>query len=92
MHRTIEQMLRACILAGIAPNWPVALVFAEFAINSAASSTTGKAPFELLYGLNIQLPFNLALDIPQNKVTNAPKFIHHVQDTVQQAQEAMSRA
>ena len=85
-------MLRACILAGIAPNWPVALAYVEFAINSAASATTGKAPFELLYGLNVRLLLDLALDIPQNEVTNAPEFIHHVQDTVQQAQEAMSRA
>ena len=34
--------------------WVDRLGFVEFAINSSINSSTGKAPFELAYGTNVQ--------------------------------------
>ena len=79
-------------MSGLATSWPVAIAYVEFAINSAASATTGKAPFALAYGSNVRLPIDLALGTPSEDAANAPEFIAHVQDTVRQAQDAMARA
>ena len=54
-------MLRALILDKVARNWYTALPYVEFSINSSMSASTGKAPFELVYGTNVTLPMDLAL-------------------------------
>ncbi len=49
MNQTIENYLR-CFVDSEQTNWPQLLPQAYFAINSAINSTTGKSPFEALYG------------------------------------------
>ena len=57
-------MLRATLLEERTSNWLQALPYIEFAMNSTVSASTGKAPFELVYGSNVVLPMDLALHAP----------------------------
>jgi len=48
-NRTILQILRAFVNQ-VGSYWAQHLATVEFTINSAVSRSTGKAPFEILYG------------------------------------------
>ena len=77
-------MLRATLLEHRVTNWLTALPYIEFAINSTVSASTGKAPFELLYGENVTLPMDHALHAA-NTTSHAANFTTHIQNLVRQA-------
>ena len=60
--------------------WVDRLGFVEFAINSSINSSTGKAPFELAYGTNVQqvvdhLDGMHSVAMAQDLVTSITKLI-----------------
>ena len=53
MHKVVKQVL--CTMAVDIDNyWVDRLGFFGFAINSSINASTSKAPFEMVYGSNIQ--------------------------------------
>ena len=76
-------MLRATLLEQRVTNWLTAIPYIEFAINSTVSASTGKSPFELLYGENVALPMDHALHAAP--LTHATNFTTHIQNLVRQA-------
>ena len=63
---TFEQILCAHIYDKPLSAWLDVLSFTEFAINSTISQSTGYSPFFILYGQEIPLPFDLALENPSD--------------------------
>ena len=51
----------------------------------------GKAPFEMLYGENVQLPIDLVLGSPV-QVRSAEEVAHKVLDIVREAQDSWAKA
>ena len=49
MNKVVEQVLRT-MAVDVDSKWVEKLSFVEFAINSSENASTGKSPFELLYG------------------------------------------
>ena len=63
----------------------------ELAINSTVARSTGKAPFEMLYGQNVRLPIDLVLGSPV-QVRSAEEVVHKVVDIVREARNLWARA
>ena len=62
MHRTISQVLRSLLFNGNKTEWADKLPYVKLAINANVNASTHKPAFELLYGENIALPIDKALD------------------------------
>ena len=65
-NHMLEQILQANICNKPPSAWLDALPFAEFANNSTISQSTGYSPFIMLYGQQVPLPFDHALEKPSN--------------------------
>ncbi|KAH0653052.1 hypothetical protein KY289_030730 [Solanum tuberosum] len=68
VNRTLGNMLRA-ILKGKLTSWEDYLPIVEFAYNRTFHSSTGKTPFEIVYGFNPLTPLDL-LPLPTNDFAN----------------------
>ena len=53
VNQILEDMLRASIIS-FGMNWEKCLPFVEFAYNNSYQASLGKAPFEVLYGRNVE--------------------------------------
>ena len=91
MHRTIESVLRAELVGAHQTGWAERLPHVELAINSTMAKSTGKVPFEVVYGENVRLPIDFALDTPV-QVRSAEEVAQKVVDIVREAREAWARA
>ena len=60
-NRTLIDMLAKRVAAGT-PKWDETLPYCMFAYRSTSQASAGVSPFHLLYGRNLQLPSELALD------------------------------
>ena len=90
MNRTVEQVLRAHLLHDKHTSWLDALPYVEFAINSTINQSTGRAPFEMLYGTNIASPFDHATQTSHANIsTDANAIAKHIQSIIISAQKAM---
>jgi hypothetical protein len=95
--QTLEQYLRV-YTSNDQDDWDEYLGQAEFAYNSAKSSTTDFSPFEILYGFNPRTTIDFIASEPQKSgVPTADEFIqkHHerfkmVHDALIDAQQLMS--
>jgi hypothetical protein len=67
-NRTLSALLRVLIKRNI-KEWEECLPIAEFAYNRARHSTTGKSPFEVVYGFNPLAPLDI-LPLPLQERTN----------------------
>ena len=70
--------------------WVDRLGFVEFAINSSVNSSTGKAPFELVYGTNVRevvdhLDGMHAVEAAQDLVTQISGLIREVRKNLVKA-------
>ena len=54
MNKVVEQVLRT-MAVDVDSKWVGKLSYVEFAINSSENASTGKSPFELLYGQPVRL-------------------------------------
>lgn len=61
MHRTVEQVLRT-LIHDLNKPWLELLPIAEFYMNSAISSSTGKSPHEIVFGKPSLDPYASILD------------------------------
>ena len=64
MHRTIEQVIRTHIDTQPMHTWLDSIPYVELAINTTPSATTNKTPYELVYGQNIAMPIDHAVQQP----------------------------
>ena len=67
-NRTLSTLLRVLIKKNI-KEWEACLPIAEYAYNRARYSTTGKSPFEVVYGFNPLSPLDI-LPLPLQERTN----------------------
>ena len=67
-NRTLSTLLRVLIKKNI-KEWEECLPITEFAYNRARHSTTGKSPFEVVYGFNPLSPLDI-LPLPLQERTN----------------------
>ena len=67
-NRTLSTLLRVLIKKNI-KEWEQCLPIAEYAYNRARHSTTGKSPFEVVYGFNLLSPLDI-LPLPLQERTN----------------------
>ncbi|XP_073356168.1 uncharacterized protein [Aegilops tauschii subsp. strangulata] len=67
-HRTLSTLLRVLIKKNI-KEWEECLPIAKYAYNRARHSTTGKSPFEVVYGFNPLSPLDI-LPLPLQERTN----------------------
>ncbi|XP_074304329.1 uncharacterized protein LOC141639043 [Silene latifolia] len=58
-NKTLGRILR-CTVSKSLKDWDLKLAQAEFAFNRAPSTSTGKSPFEVVYGANPLMPTDLA--------------------------------
>ncbi|XP_074303002.1 uncharacterized protein LOC141637417 [Silene latifolia] len=65
-NRTLGSLLRG-LVSKSTKDWDIKLAHAEFAYNRTPSMTTGRAPFEIVYGVNPYLPIDL-VPIPKKDV------------------------
>lgn len=95
--QTLEQYLRT-YASDTQDDWDLHLAHAEFAYNSAKSSSTGLSPFEALYGFTPHDPASLLLASPvEIPVPGAQEFAQFhqarfkmVQDALQDAHQTMA--
>ena len=67
-NRTLSTLLHVLIKKNI-KEWEACLPIAEYAYNRARYSTTGKSPFEVVYGFNPLSPLDI-LPLPLQERTN----------------------
>ena len=56
-NQILEDMLRACVIS-FGMKWEDCLPYAEFSYNNSFQASSGKAPFEILYGRKCRTPLN----------------------------------
>src|SRR4051812_20319252 len=57
VNQILEDMLRACVIS-FGMKWEDCLPYAEFSYNNSFQVSSGKAPFEILYGRKCRTPLN----------------------------------
>ena len=57
VNQILEDMLRACVIS-FDMKWEYCLPYAEFSYNNSVQASSGKAPFEFLYGRKCRTPLN----------------------------------
>jgi hypothetical protein len=91
MNQTAEIFLRYAIAS--LPNarlWPTVLPQMQAIMNSTTSTTTGKSPHELVYGMKLNSPMELLKDNPASKRQD---FTLHIdaEEAIKLAQLTMKR-
>ena len=57
VNQVLEDMLRVCVIS-FGMKWEDCPPFAEFSYNNSYQASSGKAPFEILYGRKCRTPLN----------------------------------
>jgi hypothetical protein len=66
------------------------LMYVEFAINSTVAASTGKSPFEMVYGENVREPIDMLLE--NVNVPSAEELLGKIKDNVDSAKKNIARA
>ena len=61
--------------------WCNLLYHIEFAINSTVAESTGRSPFEMVYGEQVKLPIDVIVGT-QGKMPDATHFAQHIQQVI----------
>ena len=87
--RTLEDMLRACML-DFQGNWEDHLSLVEFAYNNSYHSSIKMAPFEALYGRRCRTP--LCWNDSSDRLRLGPDYIRQSTEFVRQIRDRMKEA
>ncbi|KAL5526401.1 hypothetical protein ACEPAF_8124 [Sanghuangporus sanghuang] len=90
VNQEMEQLLR-CYSSLQQDDWDEHLPMAEFAYNSRSHSSTGKTPFELVYGFQPELGFKLPIRGTQDYVAMRKKNQEEATKALEKARDAMKR-
>lgn len=85
VNRTLGNLLR-CIAGNKPKQWDLALAQAKFAYNNMVNRTTGKAPFEVVYGRTSRLAVDL---VALPKLPEASVAAEHLAERVKTTQEGV---
>ena len=87
VNGTILDLLK-CYVADRQTQWEKYLPLMEFAYNNTIHSSTGKAPFEVIYGKPLLLP----IMVTKEKIFAADEFISDFESTYTQVRRAIERS
>lgn len=87
MIQNVVQILRTAIRPD-QRDWVIQIPMTEFAINSSRSSSTGFAPFELVYGM---LP-SMTLELPKATLPGVEEFAQQAINNLQTAHDAIIKS
>ena len=90
VNRSLGDLLR-CLVGDKQGNWDLILPVAEFAYNNSANRTTGKSPFEIVYGVMPRPPIDLApLPIDARPSESATTFAEHIRRLHEEVRQKIS--
>ena len=83
-------MLRACVIS-FGMKWEDCLPYAEFSYNNSFQASSGKAPFEILYGRKCRTPLNWSKIgerqlLGNDLITEAEEMCKVIRDNLKAAQ------
>lgn len=91
MNRSLGNLLR-CLVGENIRKWDLVLPQAEFAYNRSCSQTTGKSPFEIVYGCNPSSPLDLVpLPVTSNYSNDADVRAEKIKKLHEQVQGKIER-
>ena len=67
-------MLRTLLLAEDESKWASKLAYIEFGINTTVHVSTGKSPYELVFGKSPKLPCDVTIKNKDSKLTVCLQF------------------
>jgi transposase InsO family protein len=89
MNQTVEAILRSLLVGKMEEEWEDFLPVVELAINSTPNASTGKTPFELVYGRDPHLP--LAPDV-DTEVPRANQLLESLKEVWEAARRNLQHA
>ena len=89
-NQILEDMLRACVIS-FGMKWEDCLPYAEFSYNNSFQASSGKAPFEILYGRKCRTPLNWSKNgkrqlLGNDLITEAEEMCKVIRDNLKAAQ------
>jgi hypothetical protein len=91
MNRSLGNLLRSLVGDNIR-QWDLILPQAEFAYNRSNSKTTGKSPFEVVYGCNPKTPLDLvSLPINHSYSGDADERAEAIKDLYEQVRKRIEK-
>ena len=90
VNQILEDMLRACVIS-FGMKWEDCLPYAEFSYNNSFQASSGKAPFEILYGRKCRTPLNWSETgerqlLGNDLITEAEEMCKVIRDNLKAAQ------
>ena len=95
VNQILEDMLRACVIS-FGMKWEDCLPYAEFSYNNNFQASSGKAPFEILYGRKCRTPLNWSETgerqlLGNDLITEAEEMCKVIHDNLKAAQSRQKR-
>src|SRR3979411_2191815 len=90
-NRTLEQMLRAYV-SWNQSEWHKCLAPLEFTYNNSVQSSTGIAPFELIYGSGLTMPASILNEPTSIQVPTTNTFLADMMLKLRLVQDALVSA
>ena len=92
VNQILEDMLRACVIS-FGMKWEDCLPYAEFSYNNSFQASSGKAPFEILYGRKCRTPLNWSETgerqlLGNDLITEAEEMCKVIRDNLKQPNPA----
>ena len=92
VNRTLGALLRATVGKNLT-DWDLCLPIVEFAYNSSTHSSTGKSPFEVVYGYNPSLPLDfIAKPATKEESLSGVERSQEIQKLHQQTSEQLRKS
>ena len=90
VNQILEDMLRACVIS-FGMKWEDCLPYAKFSYNNSFQASSGKAPFEILYGRKCRTPLNWSETgerqlLGNDLITEAEEMCKVIRDNLKAAQ------
>ena len=90
VNQILEDMLRACVIS-FGMKWEDCLPYAEFSYNNSFQASSGKPPFEIMYGRKCRTPLNWSETgerqlLGNDLITEAVEMCKVIRDNLKAAQ------